>query len=160
MKLKIKKPIFIFALVIAVILPYGFASASETNGTIDSTYKYAWSENIGWVNFVCDNCNVSITDSAITGYAWSANYGWINLDPSGSGVSNDGAGTLSGSAWGENAGWIDFSGITIDSSGYFNGYASGTITGQISFNCSNTSSCGSSDFKVRTDWRPQSARAR
>ncbi|MEA1937009.1 MAG: hypothetical protein U9N04_02775, partial [Patescibacteria group bacterium] len=42
--------------------------------------------------------------------------------------------------------------------GYFSGYATGDITGQISFNCSNTSSCGSSDFKVRTDWRPASSR--
>ena len=24
--------------------------ASTTNGTIDSTYKYAWPENIAWIN--------------------------------------------------------------------------------------------------------------
>jgi len=151
-----KKIFYLFALLLA--LP-SITFASSTNGTIDSTDKYAWSENIGWINFGCDNCDVNITDSTITGYAWSANYGWINLNPSGSGISNNGEGTLTGQAWGKNIGWINFSGVTIDSSGYFGGYATGTRTGQISFNCSNTSSCGSSDFKIRTDWRPQSARA-
>ena len=149
--------IFIISLVIVLLSP-SFVFASETNGTVDSTYKYAWSENIGWINFEVSGGNVAITDSGITGYAWSANHGWINLNPSSSGVSNNNEGTLSGSAWGENTGWIDFAGVTIDSSGYFSGYASGTVTGQISFNCANTSSCGSSDFKVRTDWRPRSAR--
>ncbi len=157
MKQKLTQLFFIISLAVILLSP-GFVFASETNGTIDSTYKYAWSENIGWINFACDNCNVQITDSAMTGYAWSANYGWKNLNPSTSGVSNNSEGTLSGSAWGENTGWIDFSGVTIDSSGYFSGYASGTVTGQISFNCANTSSCGSSDFKVRTDWRPVSTR--
>ena len=135
--------------------------ASETNGTIDSTYKYAWSENIAWINFGVSTGNVAVTDSAVTGYAWSANYGWIALTPTSSygGITNDGEGDLSGSAWGENTGWIDFEGVSIDSSGYFSGYATSTITGQISLNCSNTVSCASSDFKVRTDWRPQSARA-
>jgi hypothetical protein len=94
----------------------------------------------------------------LTGYAWSSNYGWINLSPSTAGVMNNGNGVLSGYAWGENTAWIDFSGVTIDTAGFFNGYANGNITGQISFNCANTSSCSSSDFKVRTDWRPKSVR--
>ncbi len=142
--------IFIF------FISVSFVGASETNGIIDSIYKYAWSENIGWINFGCNNCNVSITDSVVTGYAWSENYGWINLNPSGSGVKNNGEGSLSGQAWGENTGWINFSGVSIDSSGYFSGYATGDVTGRISFNCSNTNSCSASDFKVRTDWRPDS----
>ncbi|MFH1565239.1 MAG: Ig-like domain-containing protein, partial [bacterium] len=57
-----------------------------------------------------------------------------------------------------NIGLIDFSGVTIDSDGYFNGYASGDITGQINFNCANNSACDSLDYKVRTDWRPRSVR--
>ncbi|MFH1292316.1 MAG: peptidoglycan-binding domain-containing protein, partial [bacterium] len=59
----------------------------------------------------------------------------------------------------ENTGWIDFAGVTIGSDGYFSGYASGTVTGQINMNCSNTASCVSSDFKLRTDWRPSASRA-
>lgn len=132
--------------------------ASETEGTIDATNKYAWSENIGWINFGADESNVLITDSTLTGFAWSENVGWIRLDPPESGVINDGEGDLSGSAWGEGTGYIDFDGVSIDESGIFSGFASSSVTGRISFNCSNTSSCSSSDFKVSTDWRPESVR--
>ncbi|MFA6609092.1 MAG: hypothetical protein WCT07_04280, partial [Candidatus Paceibacterota bacterium] len=135
-----------------------FVSASNTNGVIDSTGKYAWGENIGWINFGASDSNVQITDSAITGYAWSANYGWINLNPLTGGILNDGAGNLSGYAWGENLGWIDFADVSINSSGEFMGYAViENDSSRISLNCANTS-CASSDFKVKTDWRPQSAR--
>jgi len=132
--------------------------ASSTDGTIDAVYKYAWSENAGWINFGTSGGNVHVTDSGLTGYAWSENYGWINLNPATSGVKNDGAGNLSGYAWAEGLGWINFSGVTINNEGYFFGYASSTLAGRISFNCLNTNSCDQSDFKVRTDWRPQSAR--
>jgi len=135
--------------------------ASDTNGTIDTTYKYAWGENIGWLNFGCDECDVAITDDAITGYAWSSNLGWINLNPDNSaGVVNDGEGILSGSAWGSNLGWIDFSGVTINNNGEFLGYATlESDSSQINFNCANASTCASADFKVKTDWRPASSRS-
>ena len=98
-----------------------FAFASNTDGTIDSTYKYAWGENIGWVNFGCDNCNVHVTDSALSGYALSETVGWINLED----VVNDGQGNLSGLAWGENVGYIKFNptngGGVINSFGGFTG---------------------------------------
>lgn len=136
--------------------PLSLASASVTVGSIDSTYKYAWGENIGWVNFSAGN--VTVTDTALTGYAWSENYGWIILNPAQGGVLNNGEGNLSGHAWGESLGYIDFDGVSIDSNGYFLGYATSTLSGDISFNCSNTNSCASSDFKVRTDWRPASTR--
>lgn len=133
--------------------------ASSTDGTIDTTLKYAWGENIGWINFGCDNCNVHITDTGITGYAWSENYGWINLNPSTSGVKNNSQGTLSGYGWGENLGWINFSGVTINSIGELTGYATINIDdSQISFNCSNDNSCGPSNFKVKSDWRPRNVR--
>jgi len=50
------------------------------------TYKYAWGENIGWLNFACDNCKVLVTDGGLSGDAWSRQYGWINLNPNFSGV--------------------------------------------------------------------------
>ncbi|MFA6256693.1 MAG: carboxypeptidase-like regulatory domain-containing protein [Candidatus Paceibacterota bacterium] len=135
------------------------AFASETNGTIDTSSKYAWGENLGWINFGCDGCDVEVTDTTITGYAWSAQYGWINLSPSTSGVSNNGEGVLAGSAWGSNVGWIDFTGVTINSTGEFLGYATvDSDASQISFNCVNGLSCASADFKVKTDWRPASGR--
>src|SRR3989344_5906128 len=133
--------------------------ASETEGTVDGTYKYAWGENTGWISFGCDNCDVAITDAGLDGYAWSSRFGWINLNPDNSGVTNTAEGVLSGSAWSSNLGWIDFAGVTINSSGEFLGYATvSSNDSQISFNCVNNSSCGSSDFKVKTDWRPSSSR--
>jgi len=124
--------------------------ASTTDGTIDTTNKYAWGENVGWINFGNTNGNIHVTDSAITGYAWIANYGWVNMAPTNSGVTNDAEGNLSGYAWGENVGWIDFENVAINSSGVFTGTASGTVTGTISFTCANCS--------VVTDWRPASTR--
>lgn len=159
-KLKIFKQfsfVFIF-LLIGICFLGNVALASVTNGTIDSVNKYAWSENAAWLNFACTNCNVRVTDTVLTGYVWSENHGWIYLAPSNAGVVNDVEGNLSGYAWGESLGWIDFTGVTIDSDGYFNGYANGTISGQINFNCANNNSCASSDFKLQTDWRPQSSR--
>jgi len=126
-------------------------------GNIDSADKYAWSEKIGWINFGAATGNVQVTDGNITGHAWSSLYGWINLCPANGCVLNDGSGTLSGNAWGENTSWIDFSGVTIDSQGYFHGYATGDVTGQINFNCENNSTCGSSNFRVRSTWKGSSS---
>ncbi len=72
---------FIVFLIIFISIPF-IAFASITDGTIDSTYKYAWSENTGWLNFGTTEGNVHVTDSALTGYAWAENIGWINLNPS------------------------------------------------------------------------------
>ncbi len=146
------------------------ASASTTDGTIDSTDKYAWSENLGWINFGTAEGNVHITDSVLTGYAWSENTGWISLNCSNNSscatvdhkVANDGAGNLSGYAWSENTGWINFNpsggGVSVNSSGEFLGYAWGENIGWIVFNCATTNSCATVDYKVKTDWRLQTVR--
>src|SRR3989344_7501382 len=126
------------------------ALASSTDGTIDSTYKYAWGENIGWVNFGTSNGNVHVTDSALSGYALSETVGWINLED----VVNDGQGNLSGLAWGENVGYIKFNptngGGIINSSGEFTGSALGENIGWVNF-------CGG--YKGKTQWRAPRARA-
>lgn len=123
--------------------------ASSTDGTINSTYRYAWGENIGWIDFGTANGNVHVTDSGLSGYALSETIGWIYLGD----IVNDGAGNLSGYAWSENAGWITFNptngGVTINSSGEWSGSALGENIGWIIF---------SGDYKVKTDWRPQSTR--
>lgn len=143
----------VLALGILLIAPIAYASA--TVGSVDSAYKYAWSNVGGYVNFAPTQGGVVITDSAITGYAWSANSGYINFDTNLSGVTNDGEGNLGGFAWGEGAGWISFSGVTIGDDGTFSGTATGgTVNGAsyaIAFDCANCD--------VRTDWRPASARA-
>lgn len=160
MKFNTKNLVIILLIVFAVVLILPkLAKASTTTGVIDNVYKYAWGEDIGWINFRVASGNVEVTDTGLTGYAWNENYGWINLNPLTSGVKNNGYGDLSGYAWAKNLGWVDFSNVSINHEGVFNGYAVITSNlSQISFNCANTNSCASSDFKVRTDWRPRSAR--
>jgi|WetSurMetagenome_2_1015567.scaffolds.fasta_scaffold01475_3 hypothetical protein len=147
--------------------------ASATDGTIDAVNRYAWTENIGWLDFGTTAGNVHVTDSALTGYAWGENVGWISLNCSNDNscltninykVSNNSSGVLSGYAWSENVGWINFNptngGVTINSSGEFKGYAWGENVGWIVFDCTTNNSCaanGGVDYKVKTDWRPSSA---
>jgi len=142
--------LLLFLLLVAgQLMLMDFALASTTNGTIDSIYKYAWGENIGWINFGTSNGNVHVTDAGLSGYALGENVGWINLDN----VINDGAGNLSGYAWGENVGWINFAptngGVVINYSGEFTGSALGENIGWLIFD---------GDYTVKTEWRPQSAR--
>ncbi len=154
-KIITKNLIFIVFLTLFVSGVFAFFGtsvfASSTDGTIDSTYKYAWSENIGWINFGTSNGNVHVTDSGLSGYALSETVGWIYLGD----ITNDGEGNLSGYAWSENTGWIKFNPtngrVIINSSGEFTGSALGENIGWIIFDCS-TSAC------VKTDWRPQSVR--
>lgn len=131
------------------------AFAAQDIGTIDDVYKYAWSENAGWIVFKVPQGNVTVTDTQITGYIWSPLYGWINLQPEQGGVTNTLEGDVSGTAWGTNLGWIDFDDASIDSSGFFWGYLDGDVIGKTTLNCGNTNSCSVFDFKVKTNWIPE-----
>jgi len=153
------RKILLSGVFVLVFFSTEYVFASTTTGSIDSTSKYAWGENIGWINFGCDECDVTITDSGITGYAWNAQFGWINLNPTTAGVLNTSSGVLSGHAWSPNLGWIDFTGVTISTTGEFSGYATlDSDSSQINFNCATGASCATADFKVKTDWRPASVR--
>jgi hypothetical protein len=110
---------------------------------------YAWSENIGWINFGITNGDATVEDAVLTGYAWNENTGRINLNPDNGGVTNNWLGTLSGYAWGEGVGWINFSGVIINDNGEFTGQATGTNIGTINFDCDNCS--------VQTTWRASSS---
>jgi hypothetical protein len=160
----------LLGIVIGALFFVSKSFSSSPDGVIDSTDKYAWSENTGWISFGESSGNVRVTDSVLTGYAWSENAGWISLNCSNDNscstvdykVVNDGEGNLSGYAWSENMGWISFNpsggGVVINSSGEFVGYGWGENIGWVSFNCSNDNSCASASYKVKTDWRPQSLR--
>jgi len=138
------------ALWFVILISPGFVFASATDGTVSG---YAWSPQIGWVNFgISGYSTVRITDSAVTGWAWNENTGRINLAPSQGGIANNGEGTLSGRAWSEGIGWIDFSGVTVNSVGVFSGAAVGDNDVTIYFSCGGKCS-------VSTDWRPRSSRA-
>ena len=105
----------------AVCLPAAPALAQE----ISPINKYAWGENIGFLNFADagdppGSQGVFANPSFLQGYIWGENIGWINLgDGSGPyantnntnfGINRSSTGILSGFAWGENVGWINFSG--------------------------------------------------
>lgn len=161
--------VLIFSLFILQTFSPGFkyflaSLVSSGPGTISSTHRYAYAENIGWIDFGSSQGDVSVTDTALTGYAWSENTGWISLNCSNDnscgtinyGVANS-SGTLSGYAYGENIGWINFNptngGVTISSNGVFSGYAWGENTGWVFFNCANTDSCSIVSYQITTTWR-------
>ncbi len=138
----------LFISIIAVLLVSQLALA----GNIDATYKYTWSENIGWINWEPSHGGgVSVYQDHLEGYAWAENIGWVkmgtytggdthtyaNTDETNYGVNVD-DGNLSGYAWSENAGWINFdpthSQVTVDIvTGEFDGYAWGENIGWIHF---------------------------
>jgi hypothetical protein len=133
------RKISILLFVLGAFLPFSFASAFS----VLSTNKYAWSNNVGYINFE----HVTVSDTALSGYGWSANKGFINFAPVQAGVLNDGTGNLSGEAWGEGLGYIDFSNVSINgATGKFSGTATGTLVGTITFDCPNF-------CDVVTDWR-------
>jgi len=151
-----------FSLIVLVIFSLPFFVSAGT-GTIQGSTKFAWSNNVGYINFAPVVGGIyyglMITDSTVTGYAWSANSGWIKFSDftnpnvgSEAGVKNNG-GVLFGYAWGANLGWINFTGVTINTStGKFSGTAggTGTLIGTLKFDdCPILANCN-----VATDWRP------
>jgi hypothetical protein len=124
--------------------------AQAQTGNIDSTDKYAWSENAGWLNFGPTNGGVTVYADHLEGFAWAENIGWVKLGSYTSGGThtytntsaadygvNNTNGVLSGYAWSETAGWINFSpthgGVTIGADGRFDGYAWAENVGWVHF---------------------------
>lgn len=146
-----KRLIFIvMPLTIALVL--GLGDSATFAGNIDLYDKYAYGENVGWLNFAPnEGPGVTVNNDYVTGFVWAENIGWVNLSPTTyGGVNNDGDGNLSGYAWGENVGWInfapDFGGVTIDpGTGEFSGYAWGENVGWINF--------APNGIPVKTSWR-------
>jgi hypothetical protein len=100
------------------------------------------------VSFVCEGCDVDVTDTEINGLIWGESLGWVNLQPSDGGVFNTRLGSVSGNAWGSVSGWVNFEGVFIDTdTGEFSGEAFSQNRGPITFECPG-SSC------VITTWRP------
>jgi hypothetical protein len=150
-------------LAVLISLAGRVAHGENINPAADDS-KYAWSENMGWINAQPSGPGgpgVQVSDVGLTGYAWSENAGWISLSCTNQGscgthfygVSNNGCGTLTGYAWSENAGWIVFSptgaGVSIDPlTGIFSGRAWSENAGWITF-----SSTGPNPYRVATSWR-------
>jgi hypothetical protein len=147
---------------IALTLLAGGAVLAENIDPGNDGSRFAWSENLGWINARPGGPGgpgVEVSNSGLTGWMWSENAGWISLSGANYAVTNDGCGLLSGKAWSENAGWIDFSpttcgndptcGVTIDpATGVFSGRAWSENAGWITF-----SATGPTAFQVATTWR-------
>jgi hypothetical protein len=105
------------------------ATAAAQSSNIDSTDKFCFTENTGWLNWRDGGIpqgsqGALIRGTFLSGFIWGENIGWINL---GDGTPDNGffyanqtgadfgvnldpsTGALSGLAWGENIGWINFS---------------------------------------------------
>ncbi len=86
----------------------------------------------------------------LAGWAWNDAIGWVSFCGSGA----------SGSQWDEDAGkWkcpdtpVPTYQVTVDpDTREFSGWAWNDAVGWISFNCSNTNGCGTSSYRVKTEW--------
>lgn len=139
---------------IARVIPLLLAVPALAQSNIDATSKFAWGENIGWLNWRDANSaadGVRVNATFLEGWIWAENVGWINTgnggapyantDGSSFGVNIGPGGFLNGFAWGENIGWINFDtqaavgaalGARFDSAaGRFRGYAWGENVGWI-----------------------------
>ncbi|GAB4517230.1 MAG: hypothetical protein Tsb0013_21560 [Phycisphaerales bacterium] len=110
-------------IVAGIVLSAGLVGLSLGNSNIDDTNKYAWGENVGFLNFRDANAGqdgVQVMNGFLQGYIWGENIGWINTgngsgpyantDNTNFGVNIDVNGNLTGYAWAENVGWINFAG--------------------------------------------------
>ena len=119
--------------------------------TINSTNKFAYGGNIGWVNAEADTVNGAVIGEFFSaGYVFGANVGWIHLgdgapdngrdysnaSPTDYGVNTDALGNLRGFAYGANIGWVTFESFgnpQIDLlTGNLKGFAYGANVGWIS----------------------------
>jgi len=78
------RAIFFGALLLAGLL---CVRQALPQSNIHPTNKFAWGENIGWVNFDTrskgtERARLDLVAQRFRGYAWGENVGWINLDDS------------------------------------------------------------------------------
>ncbi len=92
------------------------------DSNIANPKKFAWSENVGWLNWRDANSTAQGIEvyegSYLRGSVWGENVGWINLGSGAApyantnntnyGVNIAAGGAMSGYAWSENLGWINF----------------------------------------------------
>ena len=126
-------------------------SLAMAQSTINTTDRFAYGANIGWIDWRASSANGAVLGEYIcSGYLYAANVGWIHLgngSPTNAvryqntstndyGVTHDGAGNLRGFAWGANIGWVNFETLgapKIDlKTGILSGSAYGANVGWIS----------------------------
>jgi len=146
--------------IITILIALTLAPALLAQSNVDTTNKWAWGENIGWLNWrdagtPAGAQGVVFETNHLRGLIWAENVGWINVG-NGSGpytnttglnfgVNIDAQGLLWGYAWGENIGWINFEGGALASppnparveGGRLRGYAWGENIGWINLDDEN-----------------------
>jgi len=136
---KTKKVIIFLIILSFLVLPVILMADN-----IDSTYKYSWGENIGWMNWKPSyggtDYGVTVYNECLTGYIWAENVGWIKLgDTSCAGGDCCQTGTTKGyendsnSADNDGDGVADDWGVNNDGAGNLSGYAWGENIGWINF---------------------------
>jgi hypothetical protein len=149
------------------------------SSSIDSTYRYAWSDQASWFDFYpveyspatakfmglatssLSSLSLSCQDLSICG---TSNYQVYQKTSAGSGYAE---GELYGYGWSDAFGWMSFNcnqtGVggsntcaTVNykvsittSTGDFNGYSWSDVIGWVSYNCADLSICGTSNYKVK-----------
>ena len=139
---------------------------------VDTTYKYAWNDSVGWIDLRPDfsnNLYVHVGESDFYGYGKIlSSPGYISFNcftpneclSSNYKVSRAANGDVSGWAWSENYGWISFNCLNTSScatvnykvninsqTGVFTGWAWNDSIGWISFNCANiVNECTNSNY--------------
>lgn len=144
-----------------VILAAGLVGFAIADSNVDSVNKYAWGENVGFLNWRDADGGmqgVNVMSTHLAGFIWGENIGWINVgngngpysntDNTNFGVNIDAGGDLNGFAWGENVGWINFEGGALATPAQparfdavdhrFRGYAWGENIGWINLDDPNT----------------------
>ncbi len=68
-------------LLLSLVLGFGIGVLQAENiDPYEDGSKYAYSENVGWLNADPNNdSGVHVTGQKLTGYIWSENIGWISL---------------------------------------------------------------------------------
>ena len=63
------------------LLLAGLLAARAGNTGTDPAHKYAWGENVGWVNFGATQCDAAINpaNGEFSGHAWGENIGWLKF---------------------------------------------------------------------------------
>ena len=110
-------------LILAALVVWLTANQAWAATTINAANKFAYSANIGWLDWRGDVADGAVIGAFVcSGSIYSANVGWISLgdgtpangiryqNNSGTdfGVNHDGTGNLRGYAYGANIGWLTF----------------------------------------------------
>ncbi|MFA4990887.1 MAG: hypothetical protein WC579_03245, partial [Candidatus Paceibacterota bacterium] len=163
-----------------------FTPTGPETTNISDTYHYAWSENVGWIDFAYPGGNIQVPkgEGDLKGFAYIlSDNSWISLNCLSTDscstvnykVSSDTDGNLTDWAWSENYGWISFSCVTggadsgnicatsdygvnvATSTGEFDGYAWAEHIGWVSFNCK-TGGENQANICSTSDYRVQDLR--